>query len=589
MPTGITAAYDVTVLPGQHQLEVAITFTGAPAGALHLELPTWVPGAYGFMRYARDLFALRAEDARTGAPLSLEREGWSGFRVNTKGEALRVRYRAAASDVGFGELAGVVEHHQAVLLGTRYLYAVGQVGPCTVRYTFPDGWAVHHAAGAKALDARTFEYPSYAALLDAPVVAGQFEGVQRSSHGTTFHHVFLDRAVGYGSERDGFLDGVMRVVDAARDVFGGFPFEHYTFIYTFNPLSHWGLEHANATMIELGEQALIDPKQRRDAIRVCAHELFHAWNVCRLKPAPLGRPDHARGSFPDALWVAEGFTRYYEFVLGARANEVTPEIFFSNVLNYYRYLAAMPAYQRVSAKDSSLSTFLNHGKYPGSINNTIDYYDVGMLIAFDLDVLLRSGGRSLDQDFRAFYEAYVGKGDGFTSADLRAFFADRMREAGALLDVEVEGHAALSTVAKFESLGFSVERGTVRQLGIVLEKDAGPVIDNVLDLGPSGESGLAAGDEIIRVEGLAFHKGSLLWLAAHAEAITLEVKRGHRFFEFKVRPAPREDVVGLVWKGTEAQAEAIRQWLGRPEFRPTPGQRFSLATYDNFHGVQTVI
>jgi predicted metalloprotease with PDZ domain len=342
-------------------------------------------------------------------------------------------------------------------------------------------------------------------------------------------------------------------------------------------------------MIELGEQSLIDPGQRRDAIRVCAHELFHAWNVCRLKPAPLGKLDHARGNFPDALWVAEGFTRYYEFVLGSRANEITPEIFFSNILNYYRYLAAMPAYARVSAKDSSLATFLNHGKYPGSINNTVDYYDVGMLIAFDLDVLLRSGGRSLDQDFRAFYEAYVGKGDGFTSADLRAFFADRMREAGALLETEVEGPGALSTVAKIESLGFEVERGQVPKLGIVLEKDQGPVIDNVLDTGPSANSGLAAGDEIIRVDGLAFHAQSLRWLASHAQAITLEVKRGHRFFTLEVRPQAQEDLTGLVWRGTEAQAAAIRQWLGRDEFRPTLGQRFSIATYDNFHGVQTVI
>jgi len=588
MPTGITAAYEVSVLPGPHELEVAITFQGVPPGALHLELPTWVPGAYGFMRYARDLFEVRAEDSK-GAALSLEREGWSGFRVEARGGTVRVRYRAAASDVSFGELAGIVEHHQAVLLGTRYLYAVGQVGPCTVRYGFPEGWAVHHAAGAKPVDARTFEYPSYAALLDAPVVAGQYDVVQRRSHGTTFHHVFLDRAVGYATERDGFLDGVMRVVDGAHGMFGSFPFEHYTFIYTFNPLSHWGLEHANATMIELGEQSLIDPGQRRDAIRVCAHELFHAWNVCRLKPAPLGKLDHARGSFPDALWVAEGFTRYYEFVLGSRANEITPEIFFSNILNYYRYLAAMPAYARVSAKDSSLATFLNHGKYPGSINNTVDYYDVGMLIAFDLDVLLRSQGRSLDADFRAFYEAYVGKGDGFTSADLRAFFADRMREAGALLESEVEGPGALSTVAKIESLGFEVERGQVRKIGIVLEKDKGPVIDNVLDTGPSANSGLAAGDEIIRVDGLAFHAPSLRWLIAHAEAITLEVKRGHSFFTFEVRPQAQEDLTGLVWRGTEAQAAAIRTWLGRDDFRPTPGQRFSIATYDNFHGVQTVI
>lgn len=588
MPNGISAAYEVAVLPGTHELEVEVTFLGVTARTLHLEVPSWVPGAYGMMKFARDLFALRAEDGR-GHPLPLERDGGSGFRVEATGEQVRVRYRASASDVSFGEVSGIVEHHQAVLLGTRYLYAVGQEGPCRVHYVLPDGWGLHHPAGARALDARTWEYASYAALLDAPVVAGAFEAVERTSHGTTFHHVFLDRAVGYATERDRFLDGVMRTADAAHAVFGSFPFEHYTFVYTFNPLAQWGLEHANGTTIGLGEHALIDAQERRDGIRVCAHELFHAWNVCRLKPAPLGKPDFARGSFPDALWVAEGFTRYYEFVLGSRANEISPEVFFSNILNYYRYLSAMPAYGRVTAKDSSLATFLNHGKYAGSINNAIDYYDIGMLIAFDLDVLLRAGGRSLDQDFRAFYEAFVGRGDGFTSADLRGFFAGRMREAGALLEAEVDHPGSLSTLQRLESLGLKLERGTVRQLGIVLEKNTGPEIANVLDTGAAGAVGLAAGDEIIRVDGLAFQLKALEWLIAHAEEITLEVKRGHRFFEFKVRPQRREDVLGLSWNGTEAQAAAIRKWLGREEFRPSLQQTFSIDSYDNFHGVQTVI
>jgi len=61
------------------------------------------------------------------------------------------------------------------------------------------------------------------------------------------------------------------------------------------------------------------------------------------------------------------------------------EQFFSSVINYYRQLCTTPAYERVSAIDSSLATFVNHSKYAGRCNDSIDYYDKGMLIAFDLD------------------------------------------------------------------------------------------------------------------------------------------------------------------------------------------------------------
>src|SRR5690606_24970521 len=145
-----------------------------------------------------------------------------------------------------------------------------------------------------------------------------------------------------------------------------------------------------------------DQGQFATGIRVCAHELFHAWNVRRLRPAPLGQLAHhlEDGSFTEGSWLAEGFTRYYELLLSARVGAYNPDPFFSAVAGYDHHLSAQPAYQRVSATDSSLATYLNHAKYPGRVNNSIDYYDKGMLIAFALDVQLRGRGQSLDSAFR---------------------------------------------------------------------------------------------------------------------------------------------------------------------------------------------
>lgn len=583
-------AYKVRVLPARHELEVELTLEGSAAhGAVKLQVATWVPGAYGFMKYGRDLFELKAFDARTGAPLALSREGWQGFRVDGGAGAVRVTYRASAYDPAWGELCGLVDHENAVLLGTRYLHVPAHAGPCRVTYEFPAGWRVHHPAGPKALDDGTWEYPSFAVLLDTPVVAGAFDVITRKSHGVDFHHVFLDRAVGYEREAEKFVDALMKIADACHAMFGSFPFEHYTYVFTFHPSAHWGLEHISSTMIGLAPESFVDPEERARGARVCAHELFHAWNVCRLKPAPFMAMDHAGGSFTEGLWVAEGFTRYYEFLLCVRAGVLTPEEFFGNVVNYYRHLAAMPAYERVTAVDSSLATFLNHNKYPGSINNTIDYYDKGMLIAFDLDAALRLAGGSLDEAFRGFYEAHAGKDAGFTTAQVRAFFDAKLPGLADQLHREAEGPAGLSVPQQLERLGFSGEPETVRYLGLVLKGNTGPEIANVLDTGPAGQTGLAAEDELVAVNGFPFSLKALKWCIANEPKVRLEVTRGHRRLVFEVAPAERTQIGSLVWRGTEAQAQRIRGWLGREDFTPASGQKLSLKSFENFHGIQAVI
>ena len=584
--SGAVTEYHVVLRPRAHLFEVSVHLEGVPPGALSLATPTWVPGAYAFMRYARDLYDLRAFD-EGGGELRVAREGLSGFRVEgIRTGRVRLTYRAWGYDPTWGELCGLVDDEHAVLLGTRYLHAPALRGPCRVRYELPEGWALHHPGGARRLDDRTFEYPDYAALLDTPVVAGRFEVRTRTSGGATFDHLFLDRGFGFDTEVDGFVDEVMKTAEACRALFGSYPFQRYSFIFTFNPTAHWGLEHASGTMIGLRTTTLIDPAERARAIRVCAHELFHAWNVCRLKPRDLSPPDLVRGAFTESLWIAEGITRYYEFLLCARSGAITAEDALSNVVNYHRHLTAMPAYAHTSAADSSRATFLNHTKYPGSINNSVDYYDLGMLIAFDLDAALRLGtpAGSLDAAFRAFYDRFVSAPGGYTHQDVLEHFGASGPAIRDLLRREVETAGALRTAETLRALGFEVREGKVRYAGLVLKENAGPEVANVLDTGPSAESGLAPGDELQLVDGLPFQLKALKWCIEHRDRVPVRVRRGHRTCDLEFAVRERSEISRLTWNGTGAQLQRLRDWFGRPDLsprgrgRPSPSPRSRTST-----------
>jgi predicted metalloprotease with PDZ domain len=576
----------------EHAVELRIERSGAAAADLALFVPTWVPGAYAFMKYARDVYDVRAEDARTGAPVAVERSGMSGFVLKGAPPAVTVRTRVTASDAAWGELVGVVAHDAALLRATHFLFDPSYEGPCRVTYEAPEGWSIHPPSGARRIDDVTFEHDGFAALLDSPVVAGTFDRLTRSIDGTTFHHVFLGRAVGFDRESPRFVDEVMAIARAARGVFGSFPFTEYTFVYASDPRASWGLEHAHATLMGIGEAVFFDPEERKAALRLAAHELFHAWNVCRLKPRALVRPDLVRGSFPDGLWLSEGFTRYYELLLATRVGALSPERFLSNVVRYDDALRALPASAHANLVDSSLATFLNHNRYPGAASATIDYYDKGMVVAFALDACLRSAKRpsSLDAAIAAFYEAHAATG--FDTGEAVAFF-DRFAAplgpampVAELLDSVVRTAAMPDAAAWLARLGVVVERGPLPSLGLWLHRDRGPAVVDVVAGSAAARAGIGAGDEIVSAGGFAFRADALQWLVRHEPSFSMTVKSGHVQREIRVEPAPRDVALRA---SLPNGGDALVPWLGEAALSLKPGARLSLAHYDNFHSRESML
>jgi predicted metalloprotease with PDZ domain len=583
--------YHVALDPARHELRVEIAIEAPPAGELSLVTPTWVPGDYGFETFARDIFEVRAVGLSHDAPLPVRRHGWSGYVVDAGGRSLTVSYRASASSVDFSEECGVLGDTNGVLLGTRYLHVAAHEGSCRVHYQVPAGWAIHHPAGARSLGGNAWDYDSYEQLLDTPVSFGQFDLVTRRVRGTDFHHVFLTRAVGFERGVDRLVGDLVKIAEVYADIFGSFPFEDYTYVLSFNPNDSWGLEHLTGTMIGLDPATFCDEDRYKVSIRVCAHELFHAWNVRRLRPAPLGHLQLERGCFTSGLWVAEGFTRFYEFLSCTRTGVYDAGQFFSAVTNYYTHLAALPAYARVSPADSSYASYLNHPKYPGRANSAIDYYDAGMVIAFETDVALRtgsSGRQSLDTVFAAFYEARVGKGAGYTVDEICTFFGARMAGLEERMRTQALEPGRLELPGQLRALGFEVTESDVPSLGVILQDGTGPRIASVLDDSPAGASGLASEDSIASVNGAPFSAEALAWAAANEEAVVLGAWRGNQPRTYTIRPDTRRTVTGLRWTGSASQAALIAQWLNTA-FSPPAGQEFALDFYENFHGIETVI
>lgn len=582
--------YRVAVLPERHELAVTMTVPSSVGGVtLQLQSPTWVPGDYSFNPYGRDVFEVKAADLKCGAALAVRRQGWQGYVVQRGGGEVVIHYRAYCSSWEFSEACGIVGDRAAVVTGARYLYVGDYAGPCQVTYDLPEGWALHHPSGALKVGECTWKYPSYLILLDTPVCMGSFEKLVSDVCGTAFYHVFIDTSVGDACRHD-FVKQVDAVSARYHTMFGGFPFDDYTFIYGCNPKAEWGLEHLTSTMVGLDANVFTNDDAKATGIRTCAHELFHAWNVRRLRPAPLEHLDLVGGDLTDGLWLAEGFTRYYEFLTCTRTGVYTPEQFFSTVVNYYRHLEVLPAYHRVSAVDASLASFLNHDKkYPGRVNNCIDYYDKGMLIAFGADSDLRADNSgTLDEAFAKFYTCFAGRGAGYTCAEVRDFFEEVHPGLGSRLYREATEVAGLDVAGLLGRLGFRVDYEWVPYLGLVLLNDTGPAIYGVLDTSPAAETGIAPEDVMIATDGLSFERDALKWAIGNQHTVELTVSRGNQILTYDIDVRPRSQVGRLRWIGDQRQANLIQAWLEQ-KFHPALEQEFPLDFYSNFHGPETVL
>ena len=104
-------------------------------------------------------------------------------------------------------------------------------------------------------------------------------------------------------------DQLKRVIPPETAVFGETPWRRYTVMQiadsTYGGAS--GLEHQNSH-VDILAPAYVGSEFQPS---LYAHEIFHAWNVKRLRPADMWPYRYVRPQPTPWLWVSEGITDYY--------------------------------------------------------------------------------------------------------------------------------------------------------------------------------------------------------------------------------------------------------------------------------------
>jgi predicted metalloprotease with PDZ domain len=151
------------------------------------------------------------------------------------------------------------------------------------------------------------------------------------------------------------------------------------------------------------------------------HEYFHHFNVKRIRPFELGPFNYDRENRTTQLWVSEGLTVYYEYIIAKRAGLSNIKTFLANFEENINAVENNPGRLLQSLSQSSYYTWQD-GPF-GKKGETISYYNKGPVVGLILDLTIRNATRnekSLDDVMRYVYWEYYKKLQrGFTDAEFQ--------------------------------------------------------------------------------------------------------------------------------------------------------------------------
>ncbi|MGK0203164.1 MAG: putative metalloprotease with PDZ domain [Planctomycetota bacterium] len=567
--------------PSNRRLWVVATYSGLDQAEVEFFMPTWTPGSYLLREYSRHLSRVEAFASDDQRALSCRKASKNRFVIATDGaETLELRYRVYAHELSV-RTADVDSGHAYWNHACVLLWPVNQRSlPARITVDYPAEWSLTcsleaEAATAKSLDAAaiTLRATDLDHALDAPVLVGTAQQLDWEVHGVP-HSILLDGLDSIAPPAT-LVSDLARIVEQASAVFGDtLPYERYLFLALFTGEGYGGLEHRDSTTLLMPRTSLTTESGYQDFLALAAHELFHAWNVKRMRPVEFWEYDYEQENYTKLLWLMEGWTAYYDDLLLVRAGLTTKVEYLASMAKNVQNMRAAPGRFELSLEESSFDAWIRlYRPDENTRNSSQNYYGNGAVAAMCLDLLIRrttDGTHSLDKVLESLYRTTFTQGRGYEVADVYRVIeeiagsdvVERLRELvtgplnpkldDLLSDVGVK---LKDREAGKPFLGVGFRAGTT-------------VIASVTDGSPADACRLAPEDELLAVANLRVKPGS--WQTTFAavaqvdKPVELLIARRGVVRSVQATPSAGPGKVKLVVNdaASDAQRSAGTAWMG---------------------------
>lgn len=492
--------FEVVAGPSQvinGHLEISAHFRASGTQAVILSMPSWTPGSYSLDHFAREVsdFAV----LQGNRPLrwdKLDPDTWRVYPAGAGEVTITYRVRAQTSDVSASWTGDAI----AFFNGTNVFLAVeGRLEtPAKVVVRTDAQWRV--ATGMTPGDStRHYRARDFHDLVDHPMLVGRFDLDSLKVMDKWMRLATYPVGSVQGTRRAAYWDALARVTESLAAVFGEVPWTAYTVLQvaTDDMPGMSALEHSESELAMVGTQYLDEPF----VPSVHAHEIAHAWNVKRLRPADMVPYRYDRWQPTPWLWISEGITDYYADLALVRSGLTAESDFLATTLGKIESVEARPA---TALEDASLQAWLGLQDGTGDL-----YYDKGSLAGLALDILIRDASdnqRSLDMVMRELYDRTYKAGRGFTHDDVWNAIT-RASGGRAWGDFErryIDGREPFPWAEWLPKGGWQLVTDSTSEprLGVLLREDPRGVMVSAIDEeGAGARAGLQMGDVITEIGG----------------------------------------------------------------------------------------
>lgn len=495
--------------PQAHYADVEMNISGLNKDYIDVKMPVWAPGSYLVREFAKNVEGFGATAG--GKAVKVEKVRKNTWRVyNAKVNAVKINYRVYAFEVSVR--TPFIDASHAFLSSTGiFMYPAGMLKlPSTVKIIPFEGWDKVSTGLVPVVGQKfTYQAPNFDILFDSPLEVGNQDVFEFNAAGVK-HEVAMYGGGNYDKAR--LKVDMAKIVESATAIYGENPNKHYTFIVHHFAKGGGGLEHLNSTVLGASRDQYSTEKGYQGFLGLVAHEYHHLWNVKRLRPVALGPFDYDNENYTTDLWIAEGFTAYYENKFMLRAGFTTPEDFVADLANAVASVENTPGAKVQTAAESSYDAWIKYYRPNENSNNTgVSYYSKGEVIGLMMDLAIAKatkGTKSLDDVMKAMYLQCKTLKRGYTDAEFKAMvekisgtsFTDFWAKY-------VNGTQSANYAPYFDYAGVKVVNENagknIPYLGIASKRTEGKIyIASISRNSAAWIAGLNVNDEVISIDGI---------------------------------------------------------------------------------------
>ncbi|KPM49588.1 M61 family metallopeptidase [Jiulongibacter sediminis] len=537
---------------------------------LLVKMAVWTPGSYLIREFARNVQDFEAKN-EAGETLESRKINKNTWEVELNGaDDVVINYLVYANELTV-RTSFIDAQHGYANGASVFTYVPQTMSKPSKLTIYPhENWETISTALPEIAE-NIYLVKDFDTLVDSPIEIGNHEILSFDAAGVP-HKIamFSTEELHYDAEK--LLGDYKKMVESATSVFGETPLDEYLFIVQHQPGIGGGLEHLFSTTCQTRPSAYDSEAGYKGLFGLLAHEYFHLWNVKRVRPVALGPFDYENENYTHLLWVAEGFTNYYEEVILARAGIYSEEDILKNLAGAISSTENTPGNKVQAVTDASWDAWIKYYRPDeNSVNSHISYYGKGGVLAALLNAKIIANSkaeRSLDDVMRLLYQKYYKElGRGFTDEE----FQSAVEEVyGGDLDYFFDNYVFGTETPDYTQIykGVGIELTNLNEgseepfLGIT---ERGGFVYRLNSNGSAYHSGLNVGDKIISVDGQTNESFSnALTGKSIGESLEVKIERHGNLMSFTVPIGKSQNVryeMKKAAKLTPALEKAYRKFV----------------------------